>query len=444
MRLLARSFFRLKPHRSKAKIPVYRDALRLTLFFLSLAPILLCIPSVVFAQPDSTQEVYEYVMQWGTTGSDTGQFNGASGMCIDDSGYIYVCDRWNHRIQKFDRNGNFILTWGRYGTGQGEFDEPTVLAADHSGYIYVHDLRNGRVQKFNSRGNFVLLWPRAAVGIAVGPSNLLYINDGGVSPRESIDVCDTLGNKLRSFGTSDTTEWWLPEGVAVDDSEFVYVSRNPGILNDIVKFDSRTDSVVLRWGSPGSGEGQFSHLYTLGSGEKNKVFAPDAPSPYSNHRVQKFTSGGVFVTQWGSQGNGNGQFQVPFSAVVDSEGYVYISDPSLNRIQKFRKTIVGVDVCEVPIVPARVLTPVSCLPNPVKTTAIFKYRLATQGETRLNLYNALGRRIRSFGFIKAGNGVHDLIWDGKDENGRTVSSGVYFISLESNGDKRLTMITVIR
>jgi len=398
----------------------------LTLLFLSFA----------HAQPDSTQEVYEYVMQWGTTGSDTGQFNGAGGMCIDDSGFIYVCDRWNNRIQKFDLNGHFILKWGSLGSGQGQFNEPYDIARDHSGFVYVNDNGNGRIQKFDSRGNFILMWSDNAAGLDVSSSNLLYIADGGVSPHESLKVYDTLGNHLGSFGNPDTTEWWEPWGVAVDDSEFIYVSRNPGNLNDIIKFDT-LGNILTRWGSNGTGDGQFGGVYTMRTGESYKVFVPDAPTNIPNHRVQKFSSGGAFITKWGTEGTGNGQFNVPFSVVVDSEGFVYVSDPYLNRIQKFRKTIVGVGQTPAPDSFMQGTRLFPGWPNPFQRVVSISYALRVDGRVSVRVYDIVGNLVRVLvDEFQVARG-HVAYWDGVNEFGRVVANGVYVVEL-STPDRVLT------
>ncbi len=54
-----------------------------------------------------------------------------------------------------------------------------------------------------------------------------------------------------------------------------------------------------------------------------------------NRRILKFNAKGIFVTAWGSEGTGNGQFQNPRGIAVDSDGYVYVVDKKQNRIQKF-------------------------------------------------------------------------------------------------------------
>ena len=54
-----------------------------------------------------------------------------------------------------------------------------------------------------------------------------------------------------------------------------------------------------------------------------------------NHRIQKFTSLGVYAATIGSQGTGDGQFDSPSGIAIDSNGFIYVSDTGNNRIQKF-------------------------------------------------------------------------------------------------------------
>jgi tripartite motif-containing protein 71 len=54
----------------------------------------------------------------------------------------------NSRIQKFSQNGTFIMKWGVNGSGNGEFNWPSGIAEDSDGYIYVVERTNMRVQKY--------------------------------------------------------------------------------------------------------------------------------------------------------------------------------------------------------------------------------------------------------------------------------------------------------
>ena len=49
-------------------------------------------------------------------------------------------------------------------------------------------------------------------------------------------------------------------------------------------------------------------------------------SEWDNHRVSVFTSEGVFVTSFGSHGDGPGQFKQPYRLAVDNNGVVYVCD----------------------------------------------------------------------------------------------------------------------
>jgi DNA-binding beta-propeller fold protein YncE len=55
----------------------------------------------------------------------------------------------------------------------------------------------------------------------------------------------------------------------------------------------------------------------------------------NNHRIQKFTSEGVFVSKWGTYGTGDGEFDYPKGVAVASDGSVYFADRDNHRIQKF-------------------------------------------------------------------------------------------------------------
>ena len=90
-----------------------------------------------------------------TQGSGDGQFNQPFTVAVNASGYIYVADSGNYRIQVFDSNGVFMKKWGSYGGGNGQFDFPEGIAIDSVGQVYVVDANNNRIQVFSADGVFV-------------------------------------------------------------------------------------------------------------------------------------------------------------------------------------------------------------------------------------------------------------------------------------------------
>jgi len=120
----------------------------------------------------------------------------------------------------------------------------------------------------------------------------------------------------------------LPNNVALDSSGNVYVAESYN--NRIQKFTSG-GQFVTKLGSLGSGDGQLNFPVGIALDSGGNVYVADT----DNHRVQKFTSNGQFVTKWGSKGSGDGQFNAPHGIAVDSSGNVYVNDLNNYRIQKF-------------------------------------------------------------------------------------------------------------
>ena len=85
---------------------------------------------------------------FGSKGQEPGQFWNPWGVSCDRDGFFYVSDSGNHRIQKFDRDGNFETQWGGFGGAPGQFNFPYGLTVDKRGSIFVLDSSNFRVQQF--------------------------------------------------------------------------------------------------------------------------------------------------------------------------------------------------------------------------------------------------------------------------------------------------------
>ena len=117
-------------------------------------------------------------------------------------------------------------------------------------------------------------------------------------------------------------------GIEVDADGNVYVADTGN--HRIQKFTSE-GVFIMTWGSLGSGPGQFNHPHGIGIDPMGNVYVAET----SNNRVQKFMSDGTFITMWGSFGDGDGQFRHNHGLAVDSNGNVYVTDRDQNRVQKF-------------------------------------------------------------------------------------------------------------
>ena len=68
-----------------------------------------------------------YLMEWGVTGKENGEFRDPHALALDSQGRLYVGDRANSRLQVFDQDGKHIETWTQFGRPSGLFIKDDVL-----------------------------------------------------------------------------------------------------------------------------------------------------------------------------------------------------------------------------------------------------------------------------------------------------------------------------
>jgi flagellar hook assembly protein FlgD len=72
-------------------------------------------------------------------------------------------------------------------------------------------------------------------------------------------------------------------------------------------------------------------------------------------------------------------------------------------------------------------------PNPFNPSTTIEFSLPDKGIVNLEIYNLRGQKVRTLLDSEKRKGVQTIIWDGKDNFGCSVSSGIYFIRLEAIG-----------
>lgn len=117
--------------------------------------------------------------------------------------------------------------------------------------------------------------------------------------------------------------------MTMDQTGNIYVAGNQ--THAVFKFNSDW-SLITKWGSRGSGQGQFEFPVDIACDSAGNIYVVDI----GNNRVQKFDSDGLFLRSWGAEGAGKGEFDNPSGICVDSFDDVYVVDTGNHRIQKFR------------------------------------------------------------------------------------------------------------
>lgn len=262
---------------------------------------------------------------------------------------VYVADTGNDRVVVFSQDGLVLGDGGKTGAGEGQFRRPTRLATDSDGNVYVADLLNHRVQKFSKRGRFLRAFGKKGLeegsflqpaGVAVGNDGSLYVVEFAA---HRVQKLSPDGKFVRAWGDAGSkglvsrSRFNYPADVAVADNGHWWVSDT---FNDRVKHFAPDGRRLSVWGGffglnvPGSWRGWFKGAYGMDvTATGDRVFVTD----FGNHRVQVFGPDGTFLSTFGVEGTGPGQFRQPTDVTVGPRGRLYVVDYANNRIQVWQE-----------------------------------------------------------------------------------------------------------
>ncbi len=284
----------------------------------------------------------------GSAGSQPGQFTTPRDVALATDGTLYVADTFNHRIQHLNPDGSVIKVWGSFAdVSKGEapggtFYEPWGIAVGPDGSVYVADTWNHRIQKFNADGEFELMWgyfgtadtPFAIWGprdITIDDKGQVYITDTG---NKRIVIYDQNGNYVAQFGSVGLGlgQFDEPVGVAVDKDGVVYVTDTWNQRIQVFAPDSSGNYIATNSWDVVAWYGQsLDNKPYLAVDDQGNLYTTD-PEGY---RVLHFTTSGAFVNYFGNYGSGVNQFNLPTGIVTDGKGGVWIADAGNNRIMHF-------------------------------------------------------------------------------------------------------------
>ncbi len=218
--------------------------------------------------------------QWDMPESSVGNPEGA---CVLDDGRIVVADTHYHRVVIFDSQGNVTSMFGELGREPGQFIYPVAVTVDPSGNLYVAEYgENDRIQKFDSNNRFVTSF--GSFGTGKGqfqrPSGIVWL--GG-----KIYAVDAFNSRVHVFSDS---------------------GRHEGLLD-------------IR------GVG-LHYPYDLSLGPDGRLYIVE----YGAGRITVITTDGEIVGRFGSTGSGQGQFATPWGLAVDTRGRIWVADTGNRRI----------------------------------------------------------------------------------------------------------------
>lgn len=205
-------------------------------------------------QPYIIAQTFEYH-------SSIGKFRKASSFYISASGIIYITDSGSNQVTSLDTLGNVLESTGGYGWAEETFDDPVdVFATPLS--IYVADKNNHRIQRFDRNLNFISSLSTRnreneeakfgyPLSCTVSNQGDLYILD---SENQRVVKFDLFGNFVQNFGGFDAGNYQLnkPKSMAVSPDNTLYIIDESGIVifdsfgNGIGRIELNVKPVALR------------------------------------------------------------------------------------------------------------------------------------------------------------------------------------------------------
>ncbi len=286
----------------------------------------------------------------GSAGDLAGQFNAPRGVAVAPDGSIYVADSRNNRIQHFSPDGGLLDSWGTFGdmaqdanAPGGTFNEPWGVAVAPDGTVFVTDTWNHRIQKFTADGQFIKMWgtfsqdggpesfygPR---GIAIDQNGQVYVTDTG---NKRVIVFDLNGNYVTQFGSLgiELGEMDEPVGIAVNSEGQVYIADT---WNQRVQVFEPDESgiyytIVSSWPVDAWTSTSTENKPFLTLDDSGHVFIAD-PEQF---RVLEFSAAGTYLRGWGGYSPSSDGFGSPMGLAIDPEGRIWVADAGNNVLLRF-------------------------------------------------------------------------------------------------------------
>ncbi len=172
-------------------------------------------------------------------------------------------------------------------------------------------------------------------GDLVGPFGDVKFSHGKVMPMAR-EVAATgrkpdMSGYQAVYGAAGCSQCGAHE-IRVDAGGNVWVVDAPGQV--ITKMDPQGKTIMTL--GTRDRRGKSTTLFYLPT---DIAFAPNGElvvtDGYGNARLVRYTKDGKYLGEFGTRGNGPGQFQLPHNVVIDAKGLIYVSDRDNQRVETF-------------------------------------------------------------------------------------------------------------
>jgi DNA-binding beta-propeller fold protein YncE len=197
-------------------------------------------------------------------------FNFPTNLALSPGGELYVSDGYgNARIHKFSASGECLSSWGSPGDGPGQFHVPHGIAIDRAGIVYVADRENSRIQRFDPDGEYLGEWTDVArpCEVFISRASHVFVAElgyragmfpGNVAPAAGacggrVSIFSLSGALLARFGGGENPcaagDFFAPHDIWVDRRGDFYVAEvcyTAGVSRGLIGTDCHTLQKFVR------------------------------------------------------------------------------------------------------------------------------------------------------------------------------------------------------
>ncbi|CAF0947181.1 unnamed protein product [Rotaria sordida] len=263
-------------------------------------------------------------------GTTPDKLNNPWGIYVDSSYSLYIADRNNHRVQRWDSGAaNGITVGGDTSGTSGSFsyllNNPTGVMVDQYGFIYILDTGNSRVQKWSPGSTFGITVVSSTYGTPIATATLNNPLGMGINSYGNIFIADTNNHRVQSF-------YLLCPATTTTISPSIQTSIP---LCSTAEWNSTSTVIVGPTGTSGNTPTFLSSPYHLTFDRYQQMYVAD----YANHRIQQYSyASNVGRTVAGITSTGGstlGQLSNPSAVYIDSNDNMYILDTSNYRVLRW-------------------------------------------------------------------------------------------------------------
>jgi len=167
-------------------------------------------------------------------------------------------------------------------------------------------------------------------GVAVDSVGRYYVLHRGKQAPPLI-CFDRTGEVLRSWGEG---EYQRPHMVKCDDDNNVWLIDDIGHILYLYSPEGTVLKTLGIKGVSGTDHTHFNQPTDIAFGLQGEFYVADGYG-FGNKRVVRFDKNLQYLGEWGSEGEGKGQFILPHGITTDRKGWVYVADRNKWRVQIF-------------------------------------------------------------------------------------------------------------